>query len=278
MAVYSAIMSSANTLGQLQKKMDGISNNMANSNTNGYKTRETTFSDLLHQQVNNQPVPQNNIGRLTPPGLRVGTGAAIAQTALRLEQGPLQETGRELDFALTEKDYFFQVDSGETEPHYSRDGAFYLTEDPGRPGTWTLVNNQGDYLLGENGERMTIPAGARDFTLQQDGTLTALQPNGNPVAVGRVEIVRITKPQLLEAAGHTFRLPDLAALDLTEADVLEIVEEPNGELIQGSLEQSNVDMSKEMVDLMNTQRHYSFNARAISQGDQMMGLINNVRS
>ena len=99
------------TMGQLQQKLDTISNNIANSNTTGYKRRESTFSDLLVQQVNNGPNARDEIGRLTPYGLRVGSGARVAQTSLVLMQGPLQTTDRELDFALTEKDQFFRIET-----------------------------------------------------------------------------------------------------------------------------------------------------------------------
>ncbi|MFZ4451802.1 flagellar hook-basal body protein [Salibacterium aidingense] len=279
--MYASVLSSANTMGQLQHKLDGISNNLANSDRTGYKRRETTFSDMLFQQVNNQTDPRNDAGRITPGGLRTGTGAAVAQTALRLEQGSIKETERELDFAITERDQFFQVESmadGEAETQYTRDGSFYLSENPENPGTWTLVNNQGDYLLGADGERMNIPAGAGDFSLQKDGTLEAVLENGEEVEVGQLELARITKPQLLESAGgNNYSLPDLAELGFAEADVIEFAAGEEAQVTQGSLEQSNVDMGQEMTDMMNTQRHYSFNARAISQGDQMMGLINSIR-
>ncbi|WP_158736963.1 flagellar hook-basal body protein [Alteribacillus sp. YIM 98480] len=281
--MYSSMLSSANTMGQLQHQLDGISHNLANSDRTGYKRRESTFSDLLFQQVNNQPVPQNAAGRLTPEGLRVGTGAAIAQTSLQLDQGSILETDRELDFAITEEDSFFQVESmadadGDPEIQYTRDGSFYLSENPDNPGGWTLVNNQGDFLVNGDGERMDVPAGARDFTLQEDGTIEALLEDDEVVEIGQIELARITKPQLLEAAeGNNFRFPDLDELDLEQADVVEFVPGEENQLIQGSLEQSNVDMAKAVTDMMNAQRNYSFNARAISQGDQMMGLINSVR-
>ncbi|RSL28871.1 flagellar hook-basal body protein [Salibacterium salarium] len=277
----SSVLASANTMGQLQTKLNGISNNLANSDTTGYKRRETTFSDMLFQQVNNHSEPRDQSGRLTPDGLRVGTGASIAQTALRLEQGALQETGRELDFAITEKDNFFQVESmtdGEAETQYTRDGSFYLSENPEEADGWALVNNQGDYLLDEDGGRMEVPAGASDFSLQEDGTLQATLDDGEEVDVGEMGMVRVTKPQLLEGTqGNNFRLPDLDELDLEEADVLEFVPGEENQLTQGSLEQSNVDMGQAMTDMTRTQRSYSFNARAVSQGDQMMGLVNSIR-
>ncbi|MFB5662716.1 flagellar hook-basal body protein [Alteribacillus sp. HJP-4] len=279
--MYSSMISSANTMGQIQQQMDGISNNLANTNRTGYKRREASFSELLFQQMNNNTAPNTEAGRLTPLGLRSGAGAAIAQTALRLEHGSLQETGRDLDFALTEKGYFFQVESmnnqGEAETQYTRDGSFYLTENPDNPDTWTLVNNEGDYLLNNDGERMNVPGTASNFQLADDGTLTA-EVDGEEAEIGQIELARATKPQLLEAVGGSnFRLPDLEALDLEEADVIEFVAGENSRIIQGSLEQSNVDLSKEMTDLTTAQRSYSFNSRALSQGDQMMGLINSIR-
>ncbi|SFE60885.1 flagellar hook-basal body protein [Alteribacillus iranensis] len=276
--MHSSMLSAANTMGQLQQQIDGISNNLSNSQTTGYKRRESTFSSLLHQEVNNQPIPENNVGRLTPPGLRVGTGAGISQTALRLEQGSLQETGRELDFALLGKNLFFQIEnSAENEVHYSRNGSFYLSENPEQPGTWTLVNQDGHYLLDANGERMDVPAGARNFNLQDDGTIIA-SLNGAEVEIGTIELAHVSKPQLLEAAGNHFRLPDVEALGFDEADVLELVMGEEHTIKQHALEQSNVDMGKELTELLNTQRHYSFNARALSQGDQMLGLVNSIRS
>ncbi|MGY4688437.1 flagellar hook-basal body protein [Salibacterium sp. K-3] len=279
--MYGSALSSANTMGQLQHKLDGISNNLANSNTPGYKRRETTFSDMLFQQTNNMRDPRNEAGRLTPDGIRTGTGAAAAQTALRMEQGSLEETGRELDFAITEEDQFFQVESmadGEAETQYTRDGSFYLSENPEEPEGWTLVNNNGDYLLGEDGERMDIPAGAQDFSLQEDGTLEAVTQDGEEIEIGQLELARVTKPQLLEnAGGNNFSLPDLDELGLAEADVLEFNPGAEEAVKQGSLEQSNVDVGQAMTDMMTTQRQYSFNARAVTQGDQMMGLINSLR-
>ncbi|MDA3128748.1 flagellar hook-basal body protein [Aliibacillus thermotolerans] len=277
--MYQSMLSSANTMNQIQHKLDSISHNLANSNRTGYKSRETTFSDLLFQEVNNQWYPENQAGRLSPNGLRVGTGAKVAQTALRLDQGAVHQTGRALDFAITEEDYFFQVEGPDGDIRYSRDGAFYLTEDPDNPGGWTLVNSHGEFLIGAE-ERFDIPAGARDFTLLADGTLQATLPNGEDVIVGEFELVRITKPQLLEAleGGNSFRFPDLAELGLAEADVLEYVEADDRLVMQEALEQSNVDLTKEMTDMLEAQRHYALQARALSQGDQMMGLINSVRS
>lgn len=276
----SMMMPAYNTMGEIQKQMDGITNNLSNSNQIGYKRRESTFSDLLFQQINNQP-NANQLGRRTPEGIRQGNGAGIAQTALRLEQGALKQTDRELDFAITDEDSFFQVENtagGAAERRYSKDGNFKMSENPESPGSWTLVNSSGEYVLGENGERINMPAGARDITLLNNGQLTAVLENGETAEIGSIELAKILKPQLLEnQGGNSYTLPDPALLDVAEEDMIELQPGTSGLLQQNTLEQSNVDMGQEMTNLIQAQRNYSFNARAITQGDQMMGLINSVR-
>ncbi len=102
-----AMIAASVTMGQLQRQLDTVSHNIANQNTSGYKSRGVQFSDLLYQQVNNQSKAAMEAGRLTPAGLRRGAGAKVSQTQLNLEQGPLQQTERELDFAITAENHFF---------------------------------------------------------------------------------------------------------------------------------------------------------------------------
>lgn len=269
------------TAGQLQRKLDTISQNIANTNTTGYKRRESTFSDLLFQQVNNQSNPNFEAGRLTPNGLRVGSGARIAQTALRLEQGPLIQTGRELDFAIAEKDHFFRIgtiENGEQVERLTRDGAFYLSEDPDNPGLLTLVTSNGDFLLNGGFERINVPMNFESIELTEQGMLTATLNDGTVQNLGQLALTRVLKPQLLESIGdNLYGIPDLAALGFAEGDVLEEVPGNEGRIMQGSLEGSNVDLSREMSELLSTQRHYQFNTRAISMADEMAGLINGIR-
>ena len=269
------------TMGQLQSKLDTISNNMANLNTTGFKRRESTFSDLLSQQVNNQTVPNMEAGRLTPYGLRVGVGAKLAQTALRLEQGPLIQTERELDFALAEKDQFFQVETlvnGDMVQRLTRDGAFYLSEDPANANVLSIVNSNGDFLLDAAGNRMTIPVDFESIQLSDQGLLSVTLNDGTIEEAGQLGLIRVMKPQLLEAVGgNQFQIPDLAALGFAAADVFEAVPAAEQRLVQGSIEGSNVNLSQEMNDLLLTQRLYQFNSRSLSMADEMAGLVNGIR-
>ncbi len=269
------------TMGQLQKKIDTISDNVANINTNGFKRREATFSDLLFQQLNNQTRPQAEVGRLTPHGLRLGSGARIAQTALRLEQGALNTTDRELDFALTERDLFFQIEAtvgGELTEQLTRDGAFYLTESEDTPGAWSIVTADGGYVLSTTGARLNVPDNFQSIELTGNGILVATLADGAQQELGQIGLTRVLKPQLLNGVGNNrYQVPELDTLGLDEADVIEAVVAGQQNIQQGALESSNVDLSNEMNDLIQAQRHFQLNGQSISIADEMAGLINGIR-
>ncbi|WP_026672854.1 flagellar hook-basal body protein [Alkalihalobacterium bogoriense] len=276
-----SMITASNTMGQLQKKLDTISNNLANTNTIGYKRREASFSDLLVQQVNNQLVHSKEVGRLTPNGIRVGAGAKIAQTAMRLEQGAMQQTERPLDVALTTKGTFFEIQvdvAGNPETRYTRDGAFYLSPNANNPQLLNLVTGQGHYVMGENGP-IQIPANFKDITISEGGRISVSLNGGGNVDAGQLAVVRAERPQMLIQMGENlFGLPEnLAEQGLNVADIITALGAGEISMQQGSLEMSNVDMSREMTELMMTQRSYQYNARSITMADQMMGLVNSIR-
>ena len=273
-----AMITSAVTMGQLQKKLDTTGNNLANLNTTGYKRRDTSFADLLFQQINNQPAAGQEAGRQTPYGIRVGSGGAVAQTSMRFEQGPLQGTGRDLDIALTEKGFFFELSESENgERRFTRDGAFYLSPNPEAEGENHLVNRNGDFILSEAGTPISIPANQQNIYIRENGMIDVTLAEGETVNAGQLQLVEVTKPQLLTAlGGNTFVFPELEELELEIADVLNEAA-GTGVFRQGTLEMSNVDIGYEQTEMLLAQRNYQFNARAISISDEMMGLVNNIR-
>ncbi|GAF65044.1 flagellar basal-body rod protein FlgG [Bacillus sp. TS-2] len=276
-----SMISASVTMNQIQKQLDTISHNLANSQTTGFKRREANFHDLLSQQLQNQSRPQDEIGRLTPMGLSVGAGAKVAQTTLRMEQGALQNTDRELDFAILEKHHFFRIEAEnglETVERLTRAGNFYLTANPDNLDTLTLVTANGDFLLDNEGNRLTIPANFDSFQLHSNGQLLATLNDGTVEEVAQLGLRQILNPQLLNSVGeNAFELQDIEALGYAEADVFVDVVGNDANLMQNALEQSNVDMSKEMNNLIIAQRHYQFNSTAISMADQMSGLVNGIR-
>lgn len=270
------MITSTNTMTQLQKQIDVIGHNIANIDTQGYKRTETNFDELLRQQFNNQPDNTKEIGRLTDFGVRQGVGARLTQSVV-FKQGSLKQTGRKLDIAFTNPGQFLQVNV-DGEIRYTRDGALYLS--PDENGLLSLVTSEGYQVLDENGNPIVLNDTFSDLSISKEGTITASPRNeGELPQIANLGIVRVDRPAALTQTGE-----NLYGLDLGNANINDVLTYLNGDnrqlvgLEQGSLEMSNVDLMKEMTDLMISQRSYQMNAKSITMGDQMLGLINGVRS
>ncbi|QNU35713.1 flagellar hook-basal body protein [Geobacillus sp. 44C] len=279
-----SMITAANTMAQLGQQLDVISNNIANSNTTGFKRRETNFGELLAQQFTN--LPNDKATRLTPNGVRYGVGARLAETNLVLAQGALTKTDRALDVALAKEGQFFRVlvqgENGAQEIGYTRSGAFYLTPSAENPNELMLVTSDGHPVLDENNAPILLPEGFKNIAISNNGTITAVASDGRVMRRANIGITTILRPQLLQSVGdNIFTLPDLNALNVNETDVaVNMTGNLRNQIsmTQGALEQSNVDLGTELTDMMITERSYQLNARAISLSDQMLGLINGIRS
>ncbi|HJV31448.1 MAG TPA: flagellar hook-basal body protein, partial [Bacillales bacterium] len=260
----STMITATNTLSQLQKQMDIISNNLANLDTTGYKSKQATFTDLLFNQINNQPNAKSEIGRLTPMGIRQGVGAKLGQVQINMEQGALKSTGRELDTALQKEGQYYKVlvqkDNTST-VQYTRNGALYLT--PVAQNEVMLVTSDGYPVLDENNQQITISGDASKYTIDPNGRLDVTMTNGTRSSFN-LGVIQVNKPQFLEQkGGNLVGLPDNVPgvdvfTDLTGQERQQI------SIGQRMLEQSNVDMSKEMTNLINVQRAYQFQARSVT--------------
>ncbi|UTR06243.1 flagellar hook-basal body protein [Alkalihalobacillus sp. LMS6] len=251
---------SAATLNQLQRKLETLSNNIANAHTVGFKGRSVSFSDVLSSEYTNQP----NESRSTPHGLRVGTGAKTSLTGLSMTQGSIQETERALDFALTEPNLFFTIATSEGQ-RLTRDGTFYFSE---TGGGLSLVTKNGDPVLGADGLAITLPQSTTSVRLESTGLIAELA-DGTEQVMPTFGLTEIERPQALEAVGENqflYQLNDAAFLQAGE-----------GQVTQKALEQSNVDISQEMTQLIATQRQIQLQARAFTFSDDMAGLVNNIR-
>lgn len=277
------MITATNTLSQLQKQMDIISHNLANIDTAGYKRREASFTDLLVQEFRNQPNDALEQNRQTPFNIRQGTGARLGQTQMVLTQGSLKPTDRALDTAFTAEGQFYRVmvqdENGGTSLNLTRNGALYLS--PISDNETMLVNSDGHAILDENNQPITIAGNVKSFKINETGNFSAVMYDGTSQEVN-LGVVLVKKPQFLEQkGGNLLGLPaDLNGLGVTEADILTEMTGPLRNQIsiqQSVLEQSNVDMSKEMTDLINVQRGYQFHAKSITLADQMLGLVNGIR-
>lgn len=261
----------------LQHRLDTIGHNLANSNTHGYKARKVEFQSLLKQNINNLSDPNNARGRITPNGIRVGTGAKVGTTNSNLALGAMQVTGRNLDTMLLHENHFYQIrvqQDGVDEIRYTRNGAFYVT--PLGNGQVELVTSDGYPVYGVNG-----PIRFNDhfdaIRINERGEVIVAYGTTDVVA-GRLAIVEIVRPRLLEAVGdNAFRLPDLAALGYNLDEIVRMAPGDVPLVKNQALETSNVSIQEEMTDMIITQRAYQLNARAITTADQMQGLINQLR-
>ncbi len=239
-----------------QTQLDVVSHNLANVATSGYKKSHAVFEDLMYQTLRQTGASAGEQAQL-PTGLQVGLGVRTVATARQFTQGNLQQTGNHLDVAI-KGNGFFQVQMSDGTTGYTRDGSFQLSA------TGQLVTNNG--LTVQPG--LTIPANAQSVTIAADGTVSvALPGQAAPQTVGQLAIASFVNPAGLEPRGQNLfsetsasGTPNAAA---PGSDGL-------GNLAQGFLETSNVNVVEELVTMIQTQRAYELNSKAISTSDQML--------
>jgi flagellar basal-body rod protein FlgG len=239
-----------------QMQLDVISNNLANVSTNGFKKAHAVFEDLMYQnlrQVGSNATEQSTL----PTGLQVGLGVRTVATSRSFSQGSLQQSNNNLDVAI-QGNGFFQVTLPDGTTGFTRDGAFQL-DSPGR-----MVNSSG--LLVQGG--ITVPANATNLSVAQDGTVSATIPGTTtPQGIGTITMASFINPAGLEPKGQNIFQETIAS------------GQPNagtpgtnglGSLMQGFVETSNVNVVQELVSMIQTQRAYEMNSKAIQTSDQML--------
>jgi len=276
---------SSGALQAYQQKIDTTANNVANVNTTGFKRRDQSFSEILASQINNQPRTNQEIGRLTPNGLRIGYGTRTGLTQLDMEQGQAIQTGSPFDLMISGKGYFqigysSAVAGGPNEVRYTRDGNFHISPAPNKPGSYHLVNASGGFLLDQNGQPIELD-GQYEVNIDTMGQIQLRNKNGQGATFNsaqKVGIVDIQNPHVLQNVGENEYSIDPNALSNGRNAAIYVRMMAPGEvqILTGYLEGSNVDLSKEMTDLMTTQRGFQLNARAVSYADQMSGIANSI--
>ncbi|NLY78825.1 MAG: flagellar hook-basal body protein [Lysinibacillus sp.] len=275
------MLTATNSLNQVQQQIDTISNNIANVGTAGYKSKEARFSEMLYQEYRNTRLDEAE--RLTPEGIRYGVGARISQIQTNNKQGSLQNTGRDLDFAFTQERQYFNIlmpnENNEINMVYSRQGDFYVT--PVADGQVMLVNGDGYAVADSDGNPIIFNDQVESFTLMPGGTLNVNFIDGTEENF-LLGVTEIHLPQIMEQlSGPYIDVPaNFDELGFEENDILTNLVgfgRENIGLENQKLEMSNVELTKEMANLLQAQRSYQFNARAITIADQMLGLINGIR-
>lgn len=263
----------------IQQALDNTANNLANIDTNGYKRRVASFSELLSDSMTEQPAADNQ-NRNTPVGLRVGSGARLGLSKLDLGQGNVKMTDVPTDVAIEGQGYFLVThkikDANgaviQEESRLTRDGSFKVQFDDDEGG-YVLHTPSGHILTDNNGVNIVLPEPVQNIEITPEGALTA-----NGVAYGNIGIWKVDNPDQLKQVGQNLFDAELASGENPATKYANAIDEGIATLRQGALEGSNVTMTGEMSQLVNIQRAYQLNSRAIGISDQMMGIANSLRS
>lgn len=259
LAMMRSLWSGASGMRAQQLNMDNISHNLANVSTTGYKKSRVDFQDLLYQTLRTPGTPVA-LGTNVPTGIQVGVGAKPAAIQKIHKMGSLFETGNPLDIAITGHG-FFQILLPDGSTGYSRDGTFKMDAE-GR-----IVTSDGFILQPE----IVIASDAIDISITPDGSVYVMIAGEiEPSEVGKIELVKFVNPAGLSAGMGKNMLKQTAASG--EPFTGEPGSMGLGELAQGFLEMSNVQVVDEMVNMIVTQRAYELNAASIRTSDQMLGI------
>ncbi len=239
-----------------QTQLDVISNNLANTSTNGFKRANAVFEDLMYQNLRQVGANSSEQSEL-PTGLQLGLGVRTVATSRSFTQGSLQQSGNNLDLAVNGNG-FLQVTMPDGTTGYTRDGSLQL-DAQGR-----MVTSSGYPLTAG----ITIPAEAQSITVSADGVVSAKLPgNPTPSVVGNIELANFVNPAGLEPRGQNIFGESLASGNpITGAPGTAGM----GNVMQGFVETSNVNVVQELVTMIQTQRAYEMNSKAITTSDQML--------
>jgi flagellar basal-body rod protein FlgG len=241
------LYSAAAGMAAQQERIDGVSNDLANVSTTGYKHVRVGFRDLLYSAQ----------GPAAGKGVKAGAGAAAAIVGRGQQQGPLQTTGQPLDVAIAGQG-FIEVRRPDGSTALTRDGNLRL-DASGR-----LTTADGDLVQ----PPITVPKGTSpdDISIAADGTVSA----GNR-ALGRIRLVTVPAPDGLQPLGGNLFAASAAS------GAVQPVANNDATLRQGMLEGSNVDVGDAMVELIDAQRGYQLASKAIQMQDQMLEVANQVK-
>ncbi|MBI5058331.1 flagellar basal-body rod protein FlgG [candidate division KSB1 bacterium] len=245
-----------------QTNLDNVASNLANANTTGYKRSRVEFQDLIYETL--RGVAPTAQGTTTPSELQIGSGTKVIATTKSFESGSPQETGNPLDMMIR-GDGFFQLLMPNGTVGYTRDGSWKLSND-GR-----IVNADGLPME----PPITVPQDATSILINQDGrVLVNTATSTEPSEIGTIELARFVNPTGLESLGGNLYKQTIAAGDplVAQAGL-----DGTGNIDQGYLESSNVEIVNEMVSMITAQRAYELNSKSVKTADEMIGIATNLK-
>lgn len=257
-----AFHTSATGMNAQQTVLDNTANNLANVNTTGFKSSQVDFQDLMYTTLR-QPGSESIQGQQVPTGLQLGHGVRIAGNSRLFTPGTVEPTSSPLDVAI-EGNGFFKITAPGGGFRYTRDGAFH------RNSNGELVTTDGFYVE----PRITIPADATSVAIGNDGTITVTTATSTATqSIGQLLVSNFANPAGLLAEGR-----NLFAETAASGNAQDLVPGQNGAgLLRGnSLERSNVEVVRELVNMIQAQRAYEFNTKAIKVADEMLSFTNDL--
>lgn len=261
-----SLWSAATGMKAQQFNIDTISNNLSNVNTTGYKSGRAEFKDLMYTELKRS---NPNDDKNTPVNIQVGHGVRVSATSRDMTQGSAQATENPLDVAI-DGDGFFEVQLPNGERRYTRDGSFKLSVN----GTTSdLVTSDGYYILDNNNNKIRLNSGTTDLEIDNMGNITAVNANGENVAVATLKLVDFANSKGLLNDGNNLYNQSPAsggAIVLNNFNM-------DSKILQGYLESSNVAVVDEMVKMISAQRAYEVSSKSIQTSDEMMQQANNLK-
>jgi flagellar basal-body rod protein FlgG len=257
----SALWAAKTGLDAQQTRMSVVSHNLANVSTTGFKKDRAVFEDLLYQNVK-QVGAATSQDTTSPTGLNLGTGVRIVATEKNYTQGGMNNTGNSLDVAINGRG-FFQVLMPDGSFTYTRDGSFKTSAEG------ELVTASGYRVQ----PAISIPSGAQSISIGADGVVSAqIAGQTTPTQIGTLQLTDFVNPAGLQPRGENL-LAESAASGPAQSSTPGL--NGLGALQQGFLEGSNVNVVEELVTMIETQRAYEMNSKAISTTDQMLQYVSN---
>jgi flagellar basal-body rod protein FlgG len=261
--MFKALNTAATGMQAQQTNMDTIANNIANVNTTGFKKSRAEFEDLLYQ-TQKEPGAQTGLNAISPTGVQTGLGVRTAAVQKNFDLGSAKMSGAPLDIMIEGPGFFpVQLDDGQI--GYTRDGSFQ--KDPnGR-----IVDKNGKLLIPE----ITIPAATSGIQIDPNGQVQiTVSGSSTPQTIGQIQIVNFVNPAGLKSIGKNLYVPTGASGQPAQGVP---GTSGTGQLAQGQIEASNVNIVEEMVNMISAQRSYEMNSKAIQAADQMLQSLNNLR-
>jgi flagellar hook protein FlgE len=250
-----SLFSGVSGLKNHQVRMDTLSNNISNVNTMGFKASRTNFQDSLNQMLRSGGAGRNP--------MQAGTGSAVGSIGAKMEQGPLQMTGRSLDLAIQGTGFFMVSDAEGVNSFYTRDGSFFVDS------TGNVVNSSGYILQGDGGPVNLGEEPLATLNIAPNGAITGSTTTGAAIEGINIVLYTFPNPEGLKKMGGNLYTYDEAITGIVSEGMI-----PGttgvGTIESGYLEMSNTDLSEEFTNMITTQRGYQANARIITVSDSLL--------